>query len=78
MDDRDWPAGRFERHRPRLQLMAHRMPGSFDRPRSRGATGGLGRCGAAGRARNPESTERVAFVLHDLFDVPFDEIGPAT
>ena len=53
-------------HRPRRR----------HRPGARGAAGRLGRSGAAGGARDAEPAERLAFVLHDMFAVPFDEIAP--
>ena len=43
---------------------------------ARGAAGRLGRPGVARRARHAAPAERVAFVLHDVFAVPFDEIAP--
>ncbi len=38
--------------------------------------GRLGRRGPARRPRHPHPAERLAFVLHDIFAVPFDEIAP--
>ena len=42
----------------------------------RGPAGRLRRARAAGRARHAQPAERLAFVLHDMFAVPFDEIAP--
>ena len=44
--------------------------------RAGSAAGRLGRPGAAGRAGHPRPAERLAFVLHDMFGVPFDQIAP--
>ena len=138
MDDRDWLAGRFEAHRPRLRAVAWRLLGSaaeaddavqeawlrlsrtdpssvdnlggwlttvvarvcLDLLRARGArreepldAGSPDPATGAGPedqalladAVGPAMlvvldtlapAERVAFVLHDLFAVPFTEIGP--
>ena len=47
------------------------------RPRAAGAARRLGRARAAGGARDAvDPAERLAFVLHDMFGVPFDEIAP--
>ena len=46
------------------------------RARGRGAARRLGWGGAPGRPGQLEPRERLAFVLHDLFAVPFDEIAP--
>ena len=53
-----------------------RRPRRRDRPGARGAAGRLGRPRAARRARDADPAERLAFVLHDMFAVPFDEIAP--
>ena len=46
------------------------------RPGAGGAAGRLGGAGPAGGAGHPRPAERVAFVLHDLFAIPFAEIAP--
>ena len=150
MEDRDWLAGRFEEHRPRLRAVAYRMLGSTSEADdavqetwlrlSRSDTSGVENLGGwlttvVGRvsldmlrsrrsrregpleeplgqppdARVPQPSasrgdgtdpehealladsvglallvvldtlnpaERLAFVLHDMFGVPFDEIAP--
>ena len=142
MEDRDWLAGRFEAHRPRLRAVAQRLLGSaaeaddavqeawlrldrtdpasldnlrgwlttvvarvcLDQLRARGARreepldgGPADPDGPAQPGPGPEDqalvadavgpamlmvldtlapAERVAFVLHDLFAVPFAEIAP--
>ena len=53
----------------------HRL-GRRGRSRARGPAGRLGGPGAARRARHAAPAERLAFVLHDMFAVPFDEIAP--
>ena len=50
--------------------------GGGDRPGRPGAGGRRRRAGAAGRAGVAGPAERLALVLHDMFAVPFDEIGP--
>jgi len=143
MDDTEWLAGHFERHRPHLRAVAYRMLGSLTEADdavqdtwlrlSRSGTEGVENLGAwlttivarvslnMLRSRNhrreeplavhipdpvvspdgetqPEEAavladsvglallvvldtltpdERLAFVLHDMFDLPFSEIGPA-
>ena len=60
--------------RPRAR--PDRRPRRRDRPRARGIAGRLRRLGVAGRARDAVSARALAFVLHDMFAVPFDEIAP--
>jgi DNA-directed RNA polymerase specialized sigma24 family protein len=48
----------------------------WSRSRAGSAAGRLGRPGAASRSEMLEPAERLAFVLHDMFAVPFDEIAP--
>jgi RNA polymerase sigma factor (sigma-70 family) len=150
MEDRDWLAGRFEEHRPRLRAVAYRMLGSTSEADdavqetwlrlSRSDTSGVENLGgwlttvvgrvsldmlrsrrsrregpleeplgqppdarvpqpsaSRGDGTDPEQealladsvglallvvldtlnpAERLAFVLHDMFSVPFDEIAP--
>ena len=45
------------------------------RPRAGGAAGRRGRRGPAGGIDSLNPPERLAFVLHDMFAVPFDEIA---
>lgn len=60
----------------------HLRPGSdrhhrgIDGPRGGGAPGGLGRLALHVVLETLTPPERLAFVLHDLFAVPFDEIAP--
>src|SRR3989440_4194053 len=142
MDEREWLAGQFEEHRPRLQAVAYRMLGSLSEADdavqdawlrvSRNDTSEVENFGAwlttivarvslnmlrsrrtrreaplevhvpdpiidAADGTNPEHEalladsvglallvvletlsppERLAFVLHDMFGVPFEQIGP--
>jgi hypothetical protein len=59
MDADDWLTGQFEQHRPRLHRLCYRMLGS---PAE-----------ADDALQGP--AERLAFVLHDLFDLPFEQIA---
>lgn len=63
MEKNDWLATEFETTRHHLQAVAYRMLGS----RSEAEDAVLDTLTAA---------ERIAFVLHDLFDLSFDEIAP--
>jgi RNA polymerase sigma factor (sigma-70 family) len=142
MDERDWLAGRFEEHRPRLRAVAYRMLGSLAEADdavqdawlrlSRAGAGEVENLGGwlttvvariclnmlrsrATRREEPldahlpdpvispegqlqpeeealladsvglallvvldslSPAERLAFVLHDMFDLPFEEIAP--
>jgi RNA polymerase sigma factor (sigma-70 family) len=142
MDDNEWLAGRFERHRPRLRAVAYRMLGSLTEADdavqdtwlrlSRSGTDGVENLGGwlttivarvslnmlrsrsvrreeplgvhlpdpvIGPQAQPQPEEqalladsvglallvvldtltpdeRLAFVLHDMFELPFNEIGP--
>ena len=51
-------------------------PRPTTRPRHEARAGRLGRARAARRPRDAVPAERLAFVLHDVFGVPFDEIAP--
>src|SRR5829696_5002861 len=85
MDDNQWLADRFEDHRAHLRAVAYRMLGSLSdaddavqdtwlRLSRAGADGvGLALLVVLDTLSPPE---RVAFVLHDLFDLPFEEIAP--
>src|SRR5256885_15368115 len=83
MDELDWLAERFEDHRPRLRAVAYRMLGSTTEADDavQEAWIRLSRVNA-GEIDNLEAwlvtvvpAERLAYVLHDMFSVPFDEIG---
>jgi DNA-directed RNA polymerase specialized sigma24 family protein len=52
-----------------------RRPPRRHRPRARGVALRLLRPRAARRARGADACRRLAYVLHDMFSVPFDEIG---
>ena len=83
MDDRDRLAERFEAHRPRLRAVAQRLLGS-----AADADDAVQEAWLRLQRTDPDSVamlvvldtlapaERVAFVLHDLFAVPFEEIAP--
>jgi len=83
MDERDWLAERFQQHRPRLRAVAYRMLGSTGEADdavqeawirlSRVNTGEIDNLEAWLVTVVP--AERLAYVLHDMFSVPFDEIG---
>ncbi len=62
------------RRGPRARPAA--LPRERVRPRAGGAAGRQRRARAARRARDATPAERLAFVLHDMFAVPFDEIAP--
>lgn len=74
MDEQDWLSERFAEHRDRLRRMAYRMLGSPSDAEDAVQEAWL-RVGRAdvGEVENP--AERLAFVLHDIFDVPFGEIA---
>jgi len=55
---------------------ADREPPGRDQPRARSPPGRLGRPCAALVLETLAPAERLAFVLHDMFAVPFDEIAP--
>jgi DNA-directed RNA polymerase specialized sigma24 family protein len=65
MNERDFLAERFEEHRPHLKAVAYRMLGSD--------SVGLALLVVL-ESLNP--AERLAFVLHDMFGMPFEEIAP--
>src|SRR6266511_228156 len=83
MDEQTWQAEQFERHRGHLHAVAYRMLGSPIVAAEDGA-------GPENEALMADSVglallvvletlspaERLAFVLHDTFGVPFDEIAP--
>jgi Sigma-70, region 4 len=50
--------------------------GRRDRPCARSTTGRLGRSRAFVVLETLSPAERLAFVLHDMFAMPFDEIAP--
>jgi hypothetical protein len=83
--DTDWLAQRFEEHRTRLTAVAHRMLGSASEADdavqeawlrlSRSDADSIENLGSwLTTVLSP--AERVAFVLHDMFGVPFEEIAP--
>ena len=53
---------------------AGEAPGGFE-PEQEAHAGRLGRSRDARRAASADAGERVAFVLHDMFDISFDEIA---
>src|SRR6266571_3975952 len=81
MDERDWLADRFEENRPHLRAVAYRVLGSASEADdavqetwlrlSRSGAGGVENLGGG-----LTPAERLAFVLHDMFAVPFEEIAP--
>src|ERR671938_405377 len=79
MGDQDWLAGRFEANRSHLRGVAFRMLGSLTEADDAEQEALLG--DSVGLALlvvldSLAPAERVAFVLHDVFAVPFDEIAP--
>src|SRR6266700_797317 len=83
MDGHEWLAERFEANRTHPRAVAYRMLGSL----SEGGEDGIDPeheallADSVGLAllvvlKTLAPAERVAFVLHDLFDLPFDEIAP--
>src|SRR5580692_6620320 len=81
MDDHDWLAERFEAHRTHLRAVAYRILGSPTDAEDAVQEAWL-------RLSRSESSqvenlggwlttaERLAFVLHDMFAMPFEEIAP--
>src|SRR5918994_7277431 len=68
MDERDWLAQRFQEHRPRLRAVAYRMLGSTSEADDVGLA-------LLVVLETLTPAERLAYVLHDMFSVPFEEIG---
>jgi RNA polymerase sigma-70 factor (ECF subfamily) len=66
MDERDWLAERFEENRPHLRAVAYRVLGSVSEADDAVQETWL----------RLSRAERLAFVLHDMFAVPFEEIAP--
>src|SRR6266545_1638042 len=66
MDETEWLAERFEQHRPRLRAVAYRMLGSLAE--------GVG-LALLVVLDSLTPAERLAFVLHDMFELPFEEIA---
>src|SRR5262245_9163862 len=92
MDEHQWFAERFEQNRPHLRAVAYRMLGSQAEADDavqdawlRFSRAGTDRvenlADSVGSALlvvldTLAPAERLAFVLHDLFAVPFDQIAP--
>src|SRR6266545_69666 len=81
MDEGDWLAERFESHRSHLRSVAYRMLGSLSEADDavQEAWLRLSRAEASGVANLGgwlTPVERLAFVLHDIFAVPFEDIAP--
>jgi hypothetical protein len=80
MDERNWLAERFEAHRGRLRAVAYRMLGSAadrdgaDPEHEAVVAEGVGLAMLV-VLDTLTPAERVAFVLHDTFAVPFGEIA---
>src|SRR6266568_3673210 len=86
MDESEWLADRFEEHRARLRAVAYRMLGSLTDP----VISPAGELQPEEEALLADSVglallvvldtlapaERLAFVLHDMFELPFEEIAP--
>lgn len=73
----DWMLDRFEENRPRLRGVAYRMLGSLSEADDAVQEAWL----RVDRTDTEEvdtlaPAERLAFVLHDMFALPFDEIAP--
>ena len=60
----------------RARARADCEPGGRDRVQGRSAPGRLGRSRLLVVLETLAPAERAAFVLHDMFDLPFDEIAP--
>src|ERR671917_491585 len=78
MDERDWLAQRFQEHRPRLRAVAYRMLGSTSEADDAVQEALL--ADSVGLAllvvlETLSPPERLAYVLHDMFSVPFEQIG---
>src|SRR6187397_431679 len=92
MTDETWLAERFEQRRPRLRAVAYRMLGSASEADDESAPPlrVVGSADPEEQAVMADAVglavlvvletltpdERLAFVLHDMFAVPFDEIAP--
>ena len=86
MDEREWLTERFERNRAHLRVVAYRMLGSVSE-----ADDAVQEAWLRIRDQDPQSIEnmqawlttvvgrgrRLAFVLHDIFGVPFADIASA-
>src|SRR5919198_2803205 len=73
MSDRDVLARRFERDRPQLRRIAYRMLGTPEDEALIADGVGLALYVVL---ETLAPAERLAFVLHDMFAMPFDEIAP--
>src|SRR5919198_2004587 len=73
MSDRDVLARRFERDRPQLRRIAYRMLGTPEDEALIADGVGLALYVVL---ETLAPAERLAFVLHDMFALPFDEIAP--
>src|SRR6266498_1750017 len=79
MDEGDWLAERFEENRPHLRAVAYRMLGSLaeaDDPVQEAVLADSVGLALLVVLETLHPAERLAFVLHDMFDVPFEEIAP--
>ena len=78
MDEHDWLAERFGQSLPHLRTVAYRVLGSFSETGPEQEAALADSVGLALLVVLDALTpaERLAFVLHDMFAMPFEEIAP--
>jgi hypothetical protein len=79
MDDQEWLAERFEEHRAHLRAVAHRMLGAPNEaidPEPQALMADSIGLALLVVLETLTPAERVAFVLHDMFALPSDDVAP--